>query len=352
MPRRLLHALLVCCSSVPIAIHAHHTYAEYDDAKTIEIEGTLVKVAWQNPHAHLQVQAPDASGRLVTFDIEGVGLNVMRRLSVPLEEFAVGDKVKVAGWPSKRSASRVFLTNLAEDGRELVTWRFAKPRWSTAASGFGADRTLFAGGTATNTASLFRVWTSDYDDPDAAPESLMTSWKRHKRRDWPLTEAAKRALAAWNPVVDTSTPGCKPKGMPQIMGQPFPMQFLEQGDTIVLRMEEYDTVRTIHMNAGAPGRGTPGTPLGYSRGRWEDQTLFVETTHVNERYLGGMGIPLGGAVRIFERFTPSADGSRLDLTLTVMDPDTFTEPVELKRSWVYRPGEKLMRFDCRFDSKK
>jgi hypothetical protein len=56
-------------------------------------------------------------------------------------------------------------------------------------------------------------------------------------------------------------------------------------------------------------------------------------------------------VRIFERFTPAPDGSRLDFTMTVMDPETFTEPVELKRSWVYRPGEKVMRFDCSLDSK-
>jgi hypothetical protein len=295
MLRLSLRILLACWPA--IGAHAHHSYAEYDNAKTIEIEGRLLKIAWQNPHAQILVQAPDAKGRLVTFDIEGAGLNVMRRLSVPLENFNVGDKVKVAGWPSKRSSERLFLTNLlSEDGKELVTWRFAKPRWANAASGFGTDKTLFEGGTATNTDSLFRVWTSDYDDPDAAPESLMTSWKRRKQRDWPLTEAAKQAVAAWNPLEDTSTPGCTPKGMPQIMAQPFPMEFVDQGDAIVLRIEEYDTARTIHMNAAEPVAARSKTRLGYSTGRWEGKTLFVETTHVNERYLGGMGIPLGGAV--------------------------------------------------------
>ena len=51
------------------------------------------------------------------------------------------------------------------------------------------------------------------------------------------------------------------------MSQPPPMEFIDRGDTILLRMEEYDTVRTIHMTAAADPGTQPRTPLGYSVGR-------------------------------------------------------------------------------------
>ena len=53
-----------------------------------------------------------------------------------------------------------------------------------------------------------------------------------------------------------------------------------------------------------------------------------------------MGIPLGpdaahrGAVRL------NADGSRLDYTMTVTDPATFTAPAKFSKAWEWRPGEE------------
>ena len=65
-------------------------------------------------------------------------------MNVPLEIFQVGDTVKVAGWPSKRSNVRLYGTNLlADDGQELVMSRYSKPLWSTKALGYGSDFLLF-----------------------------------------------------------------------------------------------------------------------------------------------------------------------------------------------------------------
>ena len=131
--------------------------------------------------------------------------------------------------------------------------------------------------------------------------------------------------------------------MPDIMNQPFPIEFVDQGDTILLRIEEYDTVRTIHMG-GANAQAQPETPLGYSTGRWEGPTLVIDTTRINGKYINARGVPLGGRARLLERFTPSADGARLHYSLTIIAPDSLTEPVEQKRSWV--PGDRVMPFNC------
>jgi hypothetical protein len=54
---------------------AHHSYSEYDDKEIVEIEGTLVNVALQNPHVHFFLRGTDENGRAVTWDLESTTLN-------------------------------------------------------------------------------------------------------------------------------------------------------------------------------------------------------------------------------------------------------------------------------------
>jgi hypothetical protein len=323
---------------------AHHSYTEFDNAQSVEIEGRLLAVVWQNPHAHIEVQVAGPDDNPVTWEIESSGVNYLRRMQMPLEIFEVGSRVKVAGWPSKRSSVRMYGTNiLSDDGQELVLWR-STPRWAQTAHGYAADRSGTGDAGVASGAAIFRVWTSVFgssvrpDDPDASPQSL-------HRMPLPLTPAAQAAVAAFDPVEESTTDGCTPKGMPAIMSQPFPIEFVDRGDTILLRIEEYDTVRTIHMRSETSDRAQPETPLGYSVGRWDGPTLLIDTTRIAEgQYISARGVPLGAGARLVERFTPSADGRRLHYSLTITAPDALTEPVEQKRSWV--PGDRLMPFNC------
>jgi hypothetical protein len=277
----------------------------------------------------------------VTWDVETVGLNQLQRLRVPLDVYREGQRVKLAGWPARRPAGpRLYATNLlSADGQEVVLWRTASLRW--AATGFGyTDRTQFGGGGPTDSKTLFRVWTSDYDDPDAGPASLFG------RTALPYNEVGRAAAAAFDPVTDTATVGCTPKGMPQIMAQPMPIELIDRGDAILIRLEEYDTLRTIHMNPASSPASAEHTRLGHSVGRWVGETLDVETTGVSAQYLSQRGQPLSVAAHLRERFTVSADGSRLHYLLTVTDPENYTAPFDVRRSWIWRPGERVMRFDC------
>ena len=120
------------------------------------------------------------------------------------------------------------------------------------------------------------------------------------RRDYPLTDAAKKSRAAFNPLTDTVAPGCRPKGMPTIMEQPYPMEFVRKGDAILLRLEEYDTVRTIDMAPRAKVDSLPKTLLGRSTGRWDGETLIVTTSRIDWPYFDPSGIPQGPASTIEE----------------------------------------------------
>ena len=62
-------------------------------------------------------------------------------------------------------------------------------------------------------------------------------------------------------------------------------------------------------------------------------------------WFDNIGTPQSAAVTIRERFTPSADQSRLDYELTVTDPATFTEPAVYERYWLAL-GASIERYDC------
>jgi hypothetical protein len=114
----------------------------------------------------------------------------------------------------------------------------------------------------------------------------------------------------------------------------------------VLRIEEYDTVRTIVMMPDAKFDALPKTLLGRSKGKWEGDTLVVTTNRIDWPYIDPSGLPQGPSSSIVERFTPTSDGTRLAYTMTITDPATFTAPLELKRSWVWRPDETVKPYNC------
>ena len=161
--------------------------------------------------------------------------------------------------------------------------------------------------------------------------------------------AARAKIAEWNPQ-DNDLLHCGTKGQPLIMITPLPVEFVRQGDDILLKIEEYDVRRLIHMGeAAAPGEEpVPDelTQFGYSRGRWDGTTLVVETDHIQPQYFDSDGVPQSEQMRTVERFTPSADYSRLDYRITVTDPVYFSEPFDLTRYFVWRPGDFVHAYEC------
>ena len=93
----------------------------------------------------------------------------------------------------------------------------------------------------------------------------------------PEYEAKRRAFANQPPAEDNYTANCLPPGMPGIMGQPYPMEFLLTPGKMTIVIEAYTQVRHIYTD----GRPLPEEPdpkfFGTSIGRWEGDTLVTET---------------------------------------------------------------------------
>jgi len=336
---------VLCVALLPAIASAHHSFAStFDVAVMNELEGEVMNVRWKNPHVLFTLKAAAADGSEVLYQVESHSLSIMRRTGITSNALQVGDKIKVAGHPARRDPHSMFVQHaLLPSGKEILFDPFAEPRW---AENVGtSDKWLASTDDAQDEdTGIFRVWSTSFKDLSVAfpfKETLDPSFISN----YPLTEAAKAAVAAFNPVTDIPTLNCAPKGMPVIMEQPYPMEIARDGSNVLIHLEEYDTLRTIHMDASA-GADQSLSRLGYSTGRLDGSTLVVETSAVNYGHFDTVGIPMSTDATMTERFILSEDGKSLNYELTVTDPATFTGPVELSKTWLALPGATVEPYEC------
>lgn len=339
--------LLVCLGVMPMIASSHHSGAAvYVPTATTEIEGEIAEIFWRNPHVHFLVDARAANGREVRWDVESNSVSILSRMGITQEIVRVGDRVAIAGWPARRPVSEMFATNmLLPSGDEVLLMPSAGARWNDATRGSPLAWVTDGRGAGALDAArgIFRVWSTNMANPESFP---LFNDVLAVEQNYPLTPAARAKRDTWDPVADNRYLSCTPMGMPRVMGQPYPIEFVDHGDEIVLRIELYDIERSIIMNRDLVPEDDVPTPLGYSEGRWDGVTLVVSTIQISWPYFDQSGVPLGPDAQVEERFTPSADGNRLDYTMTVTDPDTFTQPVRLGKYWTWRPEAQVQPFDC------
>lgn len=109
----------------------------------------------------------------------------------------------------------------------------------------------------------------------------------------------------------------------------IPLQIVQTPDAVVLAMEDMDPLRIVTLGA-KPGTANTTTRSGHSSGRWEDDTLIVETTGLNVTDKAGLAFRSTGAIitsdsRIVERFHLVSPDT-LHYQFTVEDPSLYTKP--------------------------
>jgi hypothetical protein len=338
-------ALLVAIIGFAHAVSAHHSFLGRFDRRTLaEIEGRIVAKVWRNPHAYFTLRVSGANGSVVDWDLETSSISLMQRLGVTSDMLEVGDTVRIAGYPPLGEQREMYARHiLLSDGRELLVDINLESRWANRTVGPGSPLEVREGDGSRPELGIFRVWTLIRDGPRLFPEVVDPTFDV---QSYPMTDRARAALAAFDLATENPTDDCVPKGMPTIMEQPYPIEFvaLDDGD-VLLRIEEYDLERHIHM-AGFEAPLPAPSPLGLSVGVWDGDALVVTTTRVDWPFFSQIGIPQTADVVIVERFAPTPDGARLDYRLTVTDPAVFTQPVVLENYWIWVPEIEILSYDC------
>jgi hypothetical protein len=157
--------------------------------------------------------------------------------------------------------------------------------------------------------------------------------------------AAKRKQLQSEAREDNQTANCLPPGMPGIMGQPYPMEFLLTPGLVTIVIEAYTQVRHIYTD----GRPLPADPdlkfHGTSVGRWEGDTLVVETIGFSPLTELAANVPHGDTMKIVERFRLT-DHDTMSIETTITDPDVLTAPYTTTRTLKRHRNWTISEYVC------
>lgn len=147
-------------------------------------------------------------------------------------------------------------------------------------------------------------------------------------------------------IMQTAWTSCRPGAVSTMTMPREKIAILESADEITLLFEMPRMVRRVRMNGVHPEKLEPSY-VGDSVGHWEGATLVVDTLGFNGyAELDARGQPTSPRLHTLERFTPSADGSSIDIETTITDPEYYTKPFVIKRSWKKSPARHPFEYDC------
>lgn len=138
---------------------------------------------------------------------------------------------------------------------------------------------------------------------------------------------------------DDSDPSnsCFPPGPTRIFTLPRPFEVRQTPQVVYILSEADHWVRRIYTDGRAQPVGYPVTWMGYSIGKYEGNTLVVDTTNINEKtWIDALGHPHSDALHLVERIRRVSHDS-LEIEFTFDDPKTYTRPWTGKKVYQLQP---------------
>jgi len=314
---------------------AHHSFAPHFDAsKPANISGTVTRFEARNPHSYLHIAAVDENGRTREYVCESNGVTQLARIGLTPALLAVGTSVRVRGSMSRHSPYMCFFSSVEfADGRTIsVNGPAGAPSLATL-----AKRTDIFG-----TWLLAPVVTRN----TSGPQPMMHF----------LTPAGQKAVAAYDPFKDDPTFRCQPVGVRRVWSAPgTPLEIVRDGANIVLHHEWMDVRRVVHLDMKDHPKGGPRSALGHSIGRFDGDTLVIDTGNyvagVMNQYVEEAGQPTKGllhsaALTSVERLHLDAARQRLVVEMDFVDTDFFKQPFPRTTTEFASSGVKIEPFNC------
>jgi hypothetical protein len=238
-----------------------------------------------------------------------------------------------AGWSKDTIAEGMRITvhgNLARGGRRKLFIR-----WIDLADG----TRLVPSGTG-DTAEEYAVSSGFSADPARYPHDITGTWNNSHNfrptvddlepKPTPFSAEGKRRFAAFA-FGDDPALRCLPTGMARLFGAPRGMQIFDAGSFYLMIFETGEQMRRVFMDGRKPPPDWEPSYNGYSSGRWQGDTLLIETTHLVPGMLDGSGLPMSGKdTRLVERWTVLDDGDEIEREMTIYDP-LYTKPLIRRR---------------------
>jgi len=319
MSRGNVAAAGVCVLCVAATAHAHHSRALYDMTTEVVFDGTVAKLEWRNPHISMTVETKGADGAPILHEIEVMSVSEARAMGLRQDAIAAGSHVVVRAHPGRSgpAARAVGLDVRTSDGALLPL---------NTDAGFQVAPSVVV-----EAQGLAGRWAPQLTDFQTAFNTT---------RNWPFTDAGRAGLATAFTEPSAVLGICADYPPPVLSFFPDLREIEIAASTVVMRFEAQgqNLARVVHLDQKAHPADVAPSLAGHSIGRWEGQTLIVDTVAFQPHAVGVMiGVPSGPNKHLVERFTLAEDRRHLRYDVTLEDPSALTAPASLSVQWEYRP---------------
>ena len=311
---------------------AHHSFVAFDEESEITVTGTVTDFRFVNPHTYFFVDVINDAGETINFKVEGETRNDLYRNGWRDDSLRVGDVLSVTVNPA-RDANRRYgrlLSLVKADGTFLDI-----PNEEDES---GRRNRVPA-------ASLEGVWlpVQTFREMFARIEPLGTVRARAEQAEMADTQSLPTNVRCYNYAL-----------LPMNLGRAhvFEIEFASD-DLILVHGEDLEFPRRIYLDGRAHPESVPEEDMsymGHSIGRWEGDTLVVDTRHFRPRPGGNTPYASGTQKHLIERYRLSDDNTGIIIDWTLEDPEYLTAAVSHSFEWQHSPHIVRQPFSCDLDA--
>ena len=321
---------------------AHHGFGRFDPTQDITVEGTLTGVDFVNPHAWLYFDTVGADGTVTAMRCEMRAATVLRRSGWSEEMFVSGKHVKISGNPHRDDPASCYIETLAIGDAPTLE------RYEQLGGSGPAVTSNRAPRLPTGEPNISGEWAQEQyliaRPPEGqgrgglVPKSMVAAVEAGEiafadvpNAGWgarPVTFTAAGQAAA--DALRAVPPQDNPRSRCEITSILFDWVFDGPINRIAQREGEITLeygrglARTIHMNMASHPTSIAPSRAGHSIGRWEGDTLVVDTVGFAPGSLAGT-VGHTEQLHVVERFTLDPETLALKRDYVAEDPVYFTD---------------------------
>ena len=186
-----------------------------------------------------------------------------------------------------------------------------------------------------STPDLTGVWLIDHFQASLFP-----------KKDAPFTPWGEAQFKLADTNVNDPNLACLRHGVPRVMFVPLPIEIFQVPGKVLVYQEAENELRQIHLNRQHAKEIDTPTYDGDSIGKWEGDTLVVDTIGFNDiTWLDHVGLPHTDALHVIERIR-RVDHDTLQDDFTIEDPKAYTKPWTARQIYKLKPGWGIAEYVC------
>jgi uncharacterized protein DUF6152 len=340
---RVTHAVLVAALlTVPVFVeraYAHHGAGLYDMRRNVELEGKLTRLDFVNPHTYVYFDVVGNDGKVIAMKCEMRSATTLRRSGWSPDMFKPGVSIKVTGHPHRDDPTACTVETLTLGDKPTLE------RYQQLSDAKSVDRTKRPLRLPNGKPNLAGEW--------AQEQHVLATPPGGRTGLVPISQAAAiragklpmpKGPAGWFPPPVTLTPAGRaaaevltkrptsenPRLSCQITSILFDWVFdgainrITQGANAIKMEYGAGLTRTVHMDMTAHPANVVPSRGGHSIGRWDGDTLVVDTIGFEPGSLSG-NLPHSGKLHVVERFTLNPTTFELTRNIVAEDPLYFAD---------------------------